>query len=1025
MLPLKLRIQGINSYQKEEIIEFSNLLESKIFGIFGEVGSGKSTILEAISYVLYGKYERLKGEKVSYNLMNLKSNRFVIDFEFLVENDNRYRFVVEGRRNSKNFDDVTVKRSRYVWIDNKWEPREDLDAKELIGLSFENFNRTIIIPQGRFMEFINLSGTDRTKMLKEIFNLYKYDLLDKVGMLQSQNNNELSNLAGKLSQLDDITKDIIEENNKALEIVLKQHDEKKKELQLKEKDFKLLEKIKKDYQRLGELDKIHEELLLKEPEFLQNEKKLKEYELCVLNFKSDFDRLYEIEQNITNTGLKKLNLEKKVENTEEKYSQIKNKFDQLSIEIQNLDKLKKESNDYDIILNIKNDENAVKDKEKALSQAKKEFEELKKINEARQNEILDLKKKISEKNKNLPDISLLAEIKNWFLQAQTMQKAVLEIINSLTNRRMSYQRLKNSISDIFDAQDIKTLKIDTTLELDSVIKQLENNIEKWKNGLNNLNKEKDEIALKDKLKEYAHSLEDGKPCPVCGSTEHPNPIEIKNLDKELENIKIRIQKGEALIEMAREYLDKLKELRSTIANEEKNIKEEEAKHLEKKNQYDEFIKSFKWKDYSVDSPEEVNLAFSTAKQMKDELGKLQESFEKIEKQSLKGLEEQDSISKKVALIENELSAMNSKRETLVNQLKVLSYRDFEGIGKDSIQNKKAKLDKRIQEISSEYEKTGQEKKNLELELTELKTELKNINQNLKDSIENKSGLEKKVNNMITDLGFKGIDEVKQILNKKLDVEQIKESINNFKIKLETTKRERDILKEKLQDNTFDQEKYHKVKEEIDRIKELIVSLIEEKSRLKNLVKEQKSKLNEKEKFLKEKEERELRAEDLKLMRSLFTGNGFVNFISTVRLQEVVNYANSRFMKLTRGKMKLELNDDNSFSVIDFLNDGKTRSIKSLSGGQTFQASLSLALALASIVQQQNKSNQNFFFLDEGFGTQDEESLRLVFDTIKSLRKENRIVGLISHVNQLKEEVNTYLDVVHDQNTGSYIVKSWE
>ncbi|HHH54920.1 MAG TPA: SMC family ATPase, partial [Bacteroidetes bacterium] len=205
----------------------------------------------------------------------------------------------------------------------------------------------------------------------------------------------------------------------------------------------------------------------------------------------------------------------------------------------------------------------------------------------------------------------------------------------------------------------------------------------------------------------------------------------------------------------------------------------------------------------------------------------------------------------------------------------------------------------------------------------------------------------------------------------------------------------------------------------------IVSLIEEKSRLKNLIKEQKSKLKEKEKFLKEKEERELRAEDLKLMRSLFTGNGFVNFISTVRLQEVVNYANSRFMKLTRGKMKLELNDDNSFSVIDFLNDGKTRSIKSLSGGQTFQASLSLALALASIVQQQNKSNQNFFFLDEGFGTQDEESLRLVFDTIKSLRKENRIVGLISHVNQLKEEVNTYLDVVHDQNTGSYIVKSWE
>lgn len=111
--------------------------------------------------------------------------------------------------------------------------------------------------------------------------------------------------------------------------------------------------------------------------------------------------------------------------------------------------------------------------------------------------------------------------------------------------------------------------------------------------------------------------------------------------------------------------------------------------------------------------------------------------------------------------------------------------------------------------------------------------------------------------------------------------------------------------------------------------------------------------------------------------------------------------------------------------MDYLNDGKKRNIKTLSGGQQFQVSLSLALALAGVVQKQNRTSQNFFFLDEGFGTQDEDSLNLVFDSITSLRKENRIVGLISHVAELKEGINAYLEIVNDEKSGSIINKSWE
>lgn len=97
----------------------------------------------------------------------------------------------------------------------------------------------------------------------------------------------------------------------------------------------------------------------------------------------------------------------------------------------------------------------------------------------------------------------------------------------------------------------------------------------------------------------------------------------------------------------------------------------------------------------------------------------------------------------------------------------------------------------------------------------------------------------------------------------------------------------------------------------------------------------------------------------------------------------------------------------------------------MSCGQTFQASLFLALALADNIQQLNRGGQNFFFLDEGFGTLDRESLEMVFDTLKSLRKENRIVGVISHMEDLQQEISAWLNVSRDDEKGSLITPSWE
>src|SRR5690606_6534725 len=137
----------------------------------------KSSILEAISFALYGETERLnQRDSRNYNMMNLKSDELLIDFQFRDHNDDKYRFTVRGKRNSKDFLKVnTFDRAAYKLVKDNWEPLESTLAESILGLSYKNFRRTIIIPQGRFQEFLQLGDSDRTKMLKEVFHLDKYE----------------------------------------------------------------------------------------------------------------------------------------------------------------------------------------------------------------------------------------------------------------------------------------------------------------------------------------------------------------------------------------------------------------------------------------------------------------------------------------------------------------------------------------------------------------------------------------------------------------------------------------------------------------------------------------------------------------------------------------------------------------------------------------------------------------------------------------------------------------------------------
>src|SRR5690606_31603833 len=272
--------------------------------------------------------------------------------------------------------------------------------------------------------------------------------------------------------------------------------------------------------------------------------------------------------------------------------------------------------------------------------------------------------------------------------------------------------------------------------------------------------------------------------------------------------------------------------------------------------------------------------------------------------------------------------------------------------------------------------------------------------------------------------YQSVDSVRHILAQPVELEKEKKKLSDYKQQQAILAKQHEQLLKDIDNRVYHTEIHDKLKVDIQECKNECELKNRAIGSIEELLVKLKKDMENQAKLQLELKQLEARAENIKTMKSLFKASGFVNYISSVYLQNLCNAANERFLQLTRQKMSLEITADNNFQVRDFMNGGKVRSVKTLSGGQTFQAALSLALARSENIQKITESNQNFFFLDEGFGSLDRESLAVVFDTLKTLRKENRIVGVISHVEEMQQEIDMYLHIDNLEEKGSIIKPCW-
>ncbi len=1023
MIPLSLTLQGVYSYSRKQLIDFKRLTDAGLFGIFGSVGSGKSTILEAVSYALYGRTERLhQRDNVAYNMMNLRSNEMFIEFDFAAGKPSRtYRFSVRCKRNSRRFDNVrTPNRSAYAREDNEWVPLETTDAEKILGLSYENFRRTIIIPQGKFQEFLQLSSKDRTTMLRDLFGLDRFDLSAGVSRLETENAAEYNRLQGEAAGFRDISQEALERilvRHKEAVQKLKEHGKRREDLEKREQNLRASAEIH------GTLEKTrtsYEDLKTKEPDIRRREEHLERYENCRNTFSELLRGLDEESRRGEEIDRQISEKKNELSQIEEELQSCTKRIDELQAEVEVGPRRIETAHELSILVEVHELKRTEADKRVEARKAAEEPERLRKKREALEQKILTLEREIEELRSDLGSIEELLECKNWFLD----QRALTESVEELQKRLVELERVGDDKLSPLMRQVQAWIPDGGEGPIAEIRQRVDTRIESLVEERTRLQEHIDALKLRAGLADFARELKDGAPCPLCGALEHPSIYDSRDSHQTLTNKQKALKRIDTTISEGSALLVDISSFEAGYAERRRHRDQLTTELAQKRNQLSEREKSFRQRKQSFDEYDTVERELAETRSKTKRI----EELEKTVRSKRDVIRETAACEKQWANrlreLENQVQALAIEKTTKTNSFRHLNLVQWDSWNDDDIRNEAQDLLQTASDVEKGYNEAQARFRKLSDRKNALHGAVEEKMGNHEESLKRTVSIRNALSRAMSDSKFADEVEIRRILAETPDVSAEREECAAFRREIYSVGKELVVLQKRASNHPYSEEEHAKTRKLLDSLVAEMEGMHRELGKLESAAAETKVRLKRKVEIQDLLSYRGARSENLRILKGLFKGGGFVRYVSTVYLEQLFQSANARFTRLTRKRLRLEPSTDGEFYVRDFLNEGRLRSVKTLSGGQMFQASLSLALALAESVQSFADEEHNFFFLDEGFGSQDPESLRLVFETLQSLRRENRIVGLISHVEELQQEVDTYLRIENDEENGSTFKPSW-
>ncbi|MDK0919814.1 SbcC/MukB-like Walker B domain-containing protein [Clostridium perfringens] len=737
MKPIRLEVKGLNSFIDKQVVEFDKLTERGLFGIFGPTGSGKSTILDGITLALYGDIARK-----SSNYINTNCDGVYVSYEFQITGNEvkRYRVDREFKRDNKS-GGIRNKSSKIIDITGGVENVLEEKAKavtskceEIIGLKLDDFMRTVVLPQGKFSEFLKLEGKERRNMLERLFNLRKYgdDLSSKLSFEIRKEKDKMNVLEGQLKGYEGVSEEALKAKEEEINEI---------NLSIKSKE-ELLNKIKKEFEEAEKVWNTQKELYdkrIEEESLVSRSEEIKSFkERVEISNKADkvivfINNLEEILKEINKEDLKFNELNKKLEELTKLREENKLKFEEVAKKKEEKlpdlrlkkEKLLESQKERDILFQIKADGvklkeackkifedrsrcdtklNSIEENEKRLNEELKEKEERKEelfVHEEFKNKINSglfilnsyegLDKQFNEIKSE--EVELKKYIKNLTADKEKSEKDLKVKVESLSKTRDKLESLLKETPGDSNSILEKQIKLGEYREKLNKYKEIKNSLEESLKSKNNFEEklkafenqklllEKEVRELKEyinkvNVEELAHKLRenlvDGECCPVCGSTHHElNKVEKINLEESNEKITLLESKEEKLKELILEF----SKIEATLEYENKKIEELNISIEEVGEVNEERLKSLEEEFNTLkDKIEEFNLKKENLEKdlekLKEEKNNLENIFNKAEVILCEKIVREKEIASKVKELDKELKLKNSELNSIKNELKI-------------------------------------------------------------------------------------------------------------------------------------------------------------------------------------------------------------------------------------------------------------------------------------------------------------------------------------------------------------------
>lgn len=1073
---LQLRFKNLNSLYGEWFIDFTNpeYLSNGIFALTGPTGAGKSTILDAICLALYGATPRLgRITKSSNEIMSRQTGECYAEVLFETQ-VGRFRCHWGQHRARKKANGKLAEAKHEISDADTGKAIETKKSlvinviEEKMGMDFDRFTRSILLAQGGFDTFLKADAEQKSKILEQITGTEIYSSISLYVHQRLRDENEVLNclqveVAG-INTLDEQQEEDIKQklNNKEQEALLT-------ETQLKENMkavtwLKNIDELKKEINLISN----EEESFLSEYEHFSEErerlkKALKASELdgkyALLN--EVRNQLAEEQQSLNDEETKLPSLYLDASKKEALLKQAEQKI----FETKNEQKIL-----VPLLQKVRSVDHQITDKMKAISHCNDACKKTSEIILSEEDQLKYYKTNyhLLQQEFNAVETYLHQhQADEWLLSGYAGIETQLERLNTIQHDITGKRTEKQACISRFDTtkQALKSIH-EEIKHISQKQSQVEHSIQLKQQELETLLNgrlvreylaEREalyrEMVLLQKISDLESeraSLEDGKPCPLCGAKDHPyameNIPEKNECEKRIADLSSLIEKTNLIVEdLNKQEQIKLKYHNEQVEAEKKQIAlSSECQQLEKEcsvintqlscgiQEYEDVKQSIcdKLKPIDIVELQEFNASelrirlkermknWQQQKQKKEILAQQKNDCESKVK-TITAILETRSLSLKEKQVE--LSKLQKELETLKNERHVLfgvkkadqeEQRLTESIADAELSEKQARRS---------YISVQQQLRISESRISSLKTQITN----------KKSDLNKKEYEFKALLAKNLFPNEQVFIDARLSIEarnklQDKEhELEKKRAELEHKKKDREVrlateIRKSITSLTLDQLESQQ-KGYDDTFSQLRDNIAELKHQLtKNSA--ARERVKEKDNEIEAQKNECLRWQNLHTLIGSVDGKKYRNFAQGLTFERMVSHANRQLEKMTdRYLLIRDEKEPLALNVIDNYQAGEERSTKNLSGGESFIVSLSLALGLSHMASKNVRVDS--LFLDEGFGSLDEEALDIALETLAGLQQEGKLIGIISHVTALKERISSQIQVI-PQTVGQSVISGY-